>query len=115
MVVTAIYTTKRTSLEKYPLENLDTIRDKILLTSGDTVFDISNESMSVAPLTNFAKRTKKSELNTSFIQYGTSPKLTTTINGIDITNPDNITTTEGAITGGSKVTILPTTLKERST
>ena len=52
--ITAIYSTKRTSLEKYPLENLDTIRDKILLTSGDTVFDISNETMSVAPLTNFA-------------------------------------------------------------
>ena len=29
--ITAIYSTKRTSLEKYPLENLDTIRDKILL------------------------------------------------------------------------------------
>ena len=53
--ITTIYTTKRTSLEKYPLENLDTIRDKILLTPGDTVFDISNESTSVAPFTNFAK------------------------------------------------------------
>lgn len=68
--ITTIYTTKRTSLEKYPLENLDTIRDKILLTSGDTVFDISNESMSVAPLTNFAKRTAQGDLNTSFTQYG---------------------------------------------
>ena len=68
--ITTIYTTKRTSLEKYPLENLDTIRDKILLTSGDIVFDISNESMSVAPLTNFAKRTAQGDLNTSFIQYG---------------------------------------------
>ena len=48
----------------------------------------------------------------NFYMIGTSPKLTTTINGIDITDPDNITTTEGAITGGSKVTILPTTLKE---
>ena len=68
--VTAIYSTKRTSLEKYPLENLDTIRDKILLTPGDTVFDISNESMSVAPFTNFAKRTSQGDLNTSFTQYG---------------------------------------------
>ena len=68
--ITTIYTTKRTSLEKYPLENLDTIRDKILLTSGDTVFDISNESMSIAPLTNFAKRTAQGDLNTSFTQYG---------------------------------------------
>lgn len=68
--ITAVYSTKRTSLEKYPLENLDTIRDKILLTPGDTVFDISNESMSVAPLTNFAKRTAQGDLNTSFTQYG---------------------------------------------
>lgn len=68
--VTAIYSTKRTSLEKYPLENLDTIRDKILLTPGDTVFDISNESMSVAPFTNFAKRTKEGNLNTINTQYG---------------------------------------------
>lgn len=68
--ITAIYSTKRTSLEKYPLENLDTIRDKILLTPGDTVFDISNESMSIAPFTNFAKRTKESNLNTINPQYG---------------------------------------------
>ena len=68
--ITAIYSTKRTSLEKYPLENLDTIRDKILLTPGDTVFDISNESTSVAPLTNFAKRTSDGRLNTSNTQYG---------------------------------------------
>ena len=68
--ITAIYSTKRTSLEKYPLENLDTIRDKILMTQGDTVFDISNENMSVEPLKNFAKRNAQDELNTSFTQYG---------------------------------------------
>lgn len=68
--ITAIYSTKRTSLEKYPLENLDTIRDKILLTPGDTVFDISNESISVAPFTNFAKRTAQGNLNTINTQYG---------------------------------------------
>lgn len=68
--VRSIYSTERTSLEKYPLENLDTIRDKILLTPGDTVFDISNESMSVAPFTNFAKRTPQTLLNTTSTQYG---------------------------------------------
>lgn len=68
--ITAIYTTIRTSLEKYPLENLDIIRDKILLTPGDTVFDISKESMSVAPFTNFAKRNTQNTLNTAFTQYG---------------------------------------------
>ena len=68
--VTAIYSTKRTSLEKYPLENLDTIRDKILLKAGDIEFDISDESMSVAPFTNFAKRTRDGRLNTTNTQYG---------------------------------------------
>ena len=68
--ITAIYSTKRTSLEKYPLENLDIIRDKILLTPGDTVFDISNGSMSVAPFTNFAKRTSDGRINTTNTQYG---------------------------------------------
>ena len=68
--ITAIYSTKRTSLEKYLLENLDTIRDKILLKAGDIVFDISDESMSVAPFTNFAKRTKEGNLNTINPQYG---------------------------------------------
>ena len=68
--ITAIYSTKRTSLEKYPLENLDIIRDKILLTPGDTVFDISDTNKSVEPFTNFAKRTSQNELNTSFTQYG---------------------------------------------
>lgn len=68
--ITAIYSTTRTSLESYPLENLDTIRDKILMTPGDMVFDISNESMSVAPFTKFAKRTAQGELNTTNTQYG---------------------------------------------
>ena len=68
--ITAIYSTKRTSLEKYPLENLDIIRDKILLTPGDTVFDISDPNKSVAPLKNFAKRTSDGRLNTSNTQYG---------------------------------------------
>ena len=40
------------------------------MTSGDVVFDISDENKSVAPLKNFAKRTTQGELNTSFAQYG---------------------------------------------
>ena len=63
--ITTIYSTKRTSLEKFPLENLDIIRDKILLTPGDTVFDITNENMSVKPFTNFKERTMQGDLNTS--------------------------------------------------
>lgn len=68
--ITAVYSTTRTSLESYPLENLDIIRDKILMTPGDMIFDISNESMSVVPFTNFAKRTKEGNLNTINTQYG---------------------------------------------
>lgn len=69
--IRSIQTTNRITLEKYPLENLDTIRDKILLTAGDVEFDISNETMSVKPLTNFAKRKAvNGKLNTSDPQYG---------------------------------------------
>lgn len=68
--ITAIYSTKRTSLEKYPLENLDTIKDNILMTPGDTVFDISNPKMSTTPFTNFTKRTREQNLITTNPQYG---------------------------------------------
>lgn len=68
--ITAVYTTKRTSLNSYLLENLDMIRDKILLTSGDIEFDISNEAMSIPPFTDFAKRTSQKNLNTTNPQFG---------------------------------------------
>lgn len=69
--IRSIQTINRTVLEDYPLENLDTIRDKILLTAGDTVFDISNTSMSLAPFTNFTKRKAvNKKLNASDPQYG---------------------------------------------
>lgn len=68
--ITAVYTTERTSLKSYLLENLDTIRDKILLTPGDVEFDISNESMSIPPFTDFAKRTSQKNLNTTNTQFG---------------------------------------------
>ena len=69
--IRSIQTINRTVLESYPLENLDTIRDKILLTAGDTVFDISNTAMSVEPFTNFTKRkTVNNKLNASDPQYG---------------------------------------------
>ena len=47
-----------------------------------------------------------------FYMIGTSPKLTITINGINITDPDNITNTEGGITNGKTITITPETVKE---
>ena len=59
------------TLESYPLENLDTIRDKILLTAGDIAFDISDTAKSIKPFTNFAKRKAvNNKLNTSDPQYG---------------------------------------------
>lgn len=68
--VRSVYSTKRTSLQSYLLENLDMIRDKILLTPGDMEFDISNEATSIPPFTDFAKRTPQRELNTSNTQFG---------------------------------------------
>jgi hypothetical protein len=69
--IRSIQTINRITLENYPLENLDTIRDKILLTAGDITFDISNAAKSVAPFTNFAKRKAvNNKLNTSDPQYG---------------------------------------------
>lgn len=69
--IRSIQTINRITLESYPLENLDTIRDKILLTAGDVVFDISNTTMSVEPFTNFAKRKAvNNKLNTTDPQYG---------------------------------------------
>jgi hypothetical protein len=68
--VKSIYSTKRTSLQSYLLENLDIIRDKILLTPGDVEFNISDEAMSIPPFTDFAKRTPQKDLNTTNTQFG---------------------------------------------
>ena len=69
--IRSVQTINRITLEQHPLENLDTIRDKILLTAGDTVFDISDTTKSVKPFTNFAKRKAvNNKLNTSDPQYG---------------------------------------------
>lgn len=69
--IRSIQTINRITLENYPLENLDIIRDKILLTAGDTTFDISDAAKSVKPFTNFAKRKAvNNKLNTSDPQYG---------------------------------------------
>ena len=68
--IRAIYSTNRTSLKQIPLENLDEIRDKILLTPGDTVFDISNQTTSVEPLNLFTQRGSNNKLNSTNVQYG---------------------------------------------
>lgn len=69
--IRSIQTINRITLENYPLENLDTIRDKILLTAGDITFDISDTAKSVEPFTNFAKRKAvNNKLNAADPQYG---------------------------------------------
>lgn len=69
--IRSIQTINRITLESCPLENLDTIRDKILLTAGDMIFDISDTAKSVKPFTNFAKRkAANNKLNASDPQYG---------------------------------------------
>ena len=69
--IRSIHTINRTILENYPLENLDTIRDKILLTAGDTTFDISDTAKSVKPFINFVKRKAVNhKLNATDPQYG---------------------------------------------
>lgn len=59
-----------TALQQIPLENLDTIRDKILLTPGDTVFDIGSRISSVAPFNTLTERFDNNKLKTSAPQFG---------------------------------------------
>ena len=69
--IRSIQTINRITLERYPLENLDIIRDKILLTAGDIVFDISDTEKSVKPFTNFVKRKAvNNKLNATDPKYG---------------------------------------------
>lgn len=59
-----------TTLQQIPLENLDTIRDKILLTPGDAVFDIGSKISSVAPFNTLTERFSNNRLKTSAPQFG---------------------------------------------
>lgn len=59
-----------TTLQQIPLENLDTIRDKILLTPGDTVFDIGSKTSSVAPFNTLTERFNNNKLKTTTPQFG---------------------------------------------
>ena len=59
-----------TALQQIPLENLDTIKDKILLTPGDTVFDIGSKTNSVAPFNTLVERFNNNKLKTTAPQFG---------------------------------------------
>ena len=69
-IVSKIAQEGATALQQIPLENLDTIRDKILLTPGDTVFDIGSQTSSVAPFNTLTERFNNGKLKTSAPQFG---------------------------------------------
>lgn len=67
----SIQSNESTALKEIPLENLDTIRDKILMTAGDTVFDIGSQTTSVEPFNSFTKRlTETNKLYSTIPQFG---------------------------------------------
>lgn len=67
----SIQSNESTALKEIPLENLDTIRDKILMTAGDTVFNIGDLTKSVEPFNSFTKRlTQTSKLYSTIPQFG---------------------------------------------
>ena len=67
----SIQSNESTALKEIALENLDTIRDKILMTAGDTVFDIGSQTASVEPFNSFTKRlTKTNKLYSTIPQFG---------------------------------------------
>lgn len=69
--VYSIQSTISTALQEIPLENLDTIRDKILMTAGDTVFNIGSKSASVEPFNSFTNRQSNSnKLYSTIPQFG---------------------------------------------
>ena len=70
--IRAIQTINRTTLESIPLENIDTMRDIVLQSKGNTALNISTvNGTSLPPFTNFGKRkTINSKLNTTDPQYG---------------------------------------------
>lgn len=70
ITVYSIQSTKSTKLQNIPLENLDIIRDKILLTPGDTTFDIASKSTSIEPFNSFTNRLTSNNLYSTVPQYG---------------------------------------------
>ena len=61
---------KKNIAKRIPLENLDEIRDRILLTPGDTVFDVASLSTSVEPFNLFTQRDSNNKLNSTNTQFG---------------------------------------------
>lgn len=67
--ISAIYSTKKTALNKWKLESLDTLRDYILQTPGNTTCVIT-ANKDVPLLQDFAQRNRDNTLKTTTPQYG---------------------------------------------
>lgn len=67
--VSAIYSTKKTALNKWELESLDILRDYILQTPGNTTCVLTTNS-DIPLLQDFAQRNRDNTLKTTTPQYG---------------------------------------------
>jgi hypothetical protein len=68
-VLMSITPNNRVQLKTYPLEDIDTLRDNILTTKGNVVFNATG-SNSIPLLKSFAERLPNGKLNTTSVQYG---------------------------------------------
>lgn len=67
--INAIYSTKKTALNKWNLESLDVLRDYILQTPGNTTCVLTTNS-DIPLLQDFAQRNRDNTLKTTTPQYG---------------------------------------------
>lgn len=67
--INAIYSTKKTALNKWELESLDKLRDYILQTPGNTTCVLTTNK-DIPLLEDFAKRNRDNTLKTTTPQYG---------------------------------------------
>lgn len=68
-VLMSITPNNRVQLKTYPLEDIDTLRDNILTTKGNVVFNATGNN-SIPLLKSFAERLPNGKLNTTSVQYG---------------------------------------------
>lgn len=68
-VLMSITPKNRVQLKTYPLEDIDTLRDNILTTKGNIVFNATGDD-SIPLLRSFVERLPNGKLNTTSVQYG---------------------------------------------
>ena len=67
--ISAIYSTKKTALNRWKLESLDILRDHILQTPGNTTHVLTTDK-NIQLLQDFARRNRDNTLKTTTPQYG---------------------------------------------